>query len=375
MFREKRSSHPYFMWESISTTPEFLRKTIAEEESIRSIAKSVLNRKPLKVFFIGCGTSYHLAVAGKYILENIAKVSSEAVFAFELLNYPPQGLNEKAALIAFSHSGVSKALVDAVKFAKQRGTYTVAVTNTPESPITKTSDHVIMIPGREEKAGPKTRSYTEGLMAMYLFSISLGALVRPQDAQRLLELRKSLDSLCDIAEATLKNTEKTVIGLAEKYKDMKDMFVVGGGPNYFTALEAAIKLTEAPLIHAGGMEVEEMAHGPTTVLNNKTGLIAIAPPGKSYARMLDIVKAANTIGSPTISIVNKEDAELSKMSTDVVRVPSGVEELFTPIPYVLPLQMLSYYLTIKNGRMPDWVRTEEPKYSKANLIVFPPGTH
>jgi glucosamine--fructose-6-phosphate aminotransferase (isomerizing) len=278
-------------------------------------------------------------------------------------------------LIAFSHSGASKTVVDAVKFAREKGVCTVAMTSTSQSPITKASDYAVMVPGREEKAGPKTRSYTAGLMVMYLFSIGLGALVRPQDSQRFLELRKNLDSVCGVVEATLKNTEKRVVELAEKYKNLKDLFVVGGGPNYATALEAAIKLKEASLIHAEGVEVEEMAHGLLAVLDDETGLIAIAPPGKSYTRTLDIVNAANTIGSPTISMVSEEDVELSKISTEVIRMPSGIEELFSPTLYIVPLQMLSYYLAIKKGHMPDWVRTEEPKYSKANGIVFPPGTH
>jgi len=376
MFKEKRESHPYFMWDSISTTPEFLRKTIDEEESIKIITEKIADKKALKIFLTGCGTSHHSAIAGRYILETIAKMSDvESISAFELLNYPPQGLNNKATLIAFSHSGASKTVVDVVKFAKEKGACTVAVTSTSQSPITKVSDYTIMVPGREEKAGPKTRSYTAGLMVMYLFSISLGALVRLQDSRRFVELRKNLDSVCDVVEATLKNTEKTVVGLAEKYKNLKDLFVVGGGPNYATALEAAIKLKEASLIHAEGVEVEEMAHGLLAVLDDETGLITIAPPGKSYTRTLDIVNAANTIGSPTISLVSEEDIELSKISTEVIKMPSGIEELFSPISYIVPLQMLSYYLTIKKGHMPDWVRTEEPKYSEANRIVFPPGTH
>ena len=372
----KRNSHPYFMWESISTTHEFLRKAIDEEESIKLIAKRLVDKKALKIFLTGCGTSYHLAVAGRYSLENIARMSDlESVRAFELLNYPPQGLNGKATLIAFSHSGASKAAVDAVKFAKEKGACTIAVTSTYQSPITKFADYTIMVPGREEKAGPKTRSYTAGLMVMYLLSISLGTLVRSQDYQRFVELRKKIDRVCDIVETILKNTEKFVVELAEKYKDIKDLFVVGGGPNYVTALEAAIKLKEASLIHAEAEEVEEMAHGPVFSLDEKMGVIAIAPPGKSYTRMLDIVKAANTIGSPTLSMVSEHDIELSKISTEVIKMPSGVEELFTPIPYIVPLQMLAYYIAVKKGRNPDWVRTEEPKYSKVSLIVFPPGTH
>jgi len=372
--KEKRNSHPYFMWDSISTTHEFLRKAIGEEESIKSVAEKIADKKPLKIFLTGCGTSHHSAIAGRYILENVAKLPAESISAFELLNYPPQGLNDKTTLVAFSHSGASKATVDVVKFAKENGAFTIALTCTSQSPITKASDYTIVVLGKEEKAAPQTRSYTAALMTTCLLSISLGILTRPQDTQRFVELRKKLDSVCGAVETVLKNTEELIVEVAGRYRDVKDFFIVGGGPNYVTALEAALKMKEAALVHAEGEEVEEMAHGPIYSLDENMVVIAVAPPGKSYARMLDIVKAANAIGSPNISIVDEKDAELSRISTEVIRVPSGPEE-FTPITYLLPLQMLAYHIALKKGHNPDLIRTDEPEYSEVSQIVFPPGTH
>jgi len=372
--KEKRNFHPYFMWDSISTTPEFLRRAIGEEESIKSVAKKIADKEPLKIFLTGCGTSHHSAIAGRYILENVVKLPAESVPAFELLNYPPQGLNNRATLIAFSHSGASKATVDVVRLAKENGAFTIALTCTSQSSITKASDYTIMVPGKEEKAAPQTRGYTVALMTTYLLSISLGILTRPQDTQRFVELRKKLDSVCGTVETVLRSTEGLIAEVAGKYRDVKDFFIVGGGPNYVTALEAALKMKEASLVHAEGEEVEEMAHGPIYSLDKDMVVIAVAPLGKSYTRMLDIVKAANAIGSPNISIVDEKDTELSKISTEVIRVPSGPEE-FTPITYLLPLQMLAYYIALKKGHNPDLIRTDEQEYSNVSQIVFPPGTH
>lgn len=356
------------MWDSISTTSKYLRETLELEQEIKSIAKNLVEEGVERILFTACGTSNHLGLAGEYFFQEFAKIEAKSVHAFELSNYYPLKFDKKIAVVAISHSGGSKATIDAVRYVMKKGAKSVAITHIPNSPLAEIADRTLILPGSESQAGPKTRSYTCGLLALSLLSISLGELHGTKGVLEYNELRKELNDIPRMVESILINCKTITEELSVKYKDMKDVYIVGGGLNYVTTLEAAMKMKETMYIHAEGQEIEETAHLFFIGYNKGTVTFVIAPKGRSCQRALDIVNAANVIGFTTISIVEEDDSEISKISTETIKIPYNIRETFTPMLYIIPLQMLTYQIAVNNGYLPDTLKREDPNYLKAHQI-------
>jgi len=372
----ERKSHPYLMYDSLYSTPNILKGCLDErsKSNIRKVAENISKKKIERVYFIGVGTSYFAGIAASYAFQEVTKVPSFAVTTLEFLNYPPPALNGKIAVIAISHSGHTKVDVDAVSRARKEGAYIVAVTDVEDSPLAKNADSVILGPGGRDYALPKTRSYTASLLKTFMLAVTIGEVKGTVESTTLFE---QLNKIPELTDFILKDKEDQMITLADKYKSKRDFFIVSGGPTYADCLEAALKLEEACFVHASGLEIEEAIHGPIVSFDEDTIVIVIAPPVRSYEKITGFAKASKTIGSTVISLVRekKDNKEISKYSDVVVSVPETIDEVFSPIPYILPLQQFVYYLALKKNLNPDILRIDIPKYAQAMNIVLPPGAH
>ena len=375
VLRERRE-HPYLTYDGIQFNPDVLKECLEENDKIKNITERIPVEKIRRIYPIGGGTSYFAAIAVKYALERVAEVPTASLTSFGILHYPPPDISS-SAVMGISFSGRTKITVDAIKAAKEKGAYTIAVTGNPKSPMVETADIFIQVPGGPEKIPVMTRSYTSEVFMGYLFSVALREKLKGQD-KSLTDFREQLNGMSKIASAILKETEEDIIELGEKYSNRTKFYFVGGGPNLATALEAALKAGEMGQIPSPmGLETEEMCHGPFTTLEKDSVVVMSAPPGKSYERNLDIVRAAKKIGSDVISLVRKgeENTEFTEASDHIVEIPEEVDESFTPVPYIIPQHLLDYYLGLKKGISPDTHGFEKPGMSEAAEIIFPPGAH
>lgn len=375
-----RNPNTSLIWKSIISTPDVLEEVLGTEQDVSQLAQELARREIRKIFFTGCGSSNFLGIAGECLLHQIALMPSLALPAFELYNYGPPDLSDATAVVAFSHSGATKTTIDAAKFAKDKGAYVIAATNSIDSPLAELSDHVALIPGREVLSPergvlvPLTRGYSSALMFTILFALELGKALKRQEPGVVSRLRSQLDEVPELVGRIVADADP-IAQLAERYKGYV-FYVAGGGPNYATALEAAVEMKEISNTRAEAFEIEEIAHGPiATVPGEDTVVLVVAPPGKSHDRAMDMVKAAKVMGAFTVAEVSERDTEFPKIANELIRVPGELDEVLTPMLYVIPLQMLAYNIGVKKGVHVDSVKARGPKYRDTLLTVFPPGTH
>ncbi|MHA1596286.1 MAG: SIS domain-containing protein [Candidatus Asgardarchaeia archaeon] len=365
---EVRKSHPYMMWDEIRKTPEALRKCL-EESFMRDVedAANLVFDKDV-VFLSGCGTSLHVAHFGDFVMGEMAGIPSKYLPSFLMYHYPPPNLDENSALIVISHSGKTKATVDLMRWAKRNGIITIGIVGNKESPLgTETNVSIVDPLGREVPA-PKTRSTFVNMMAITLLSIKLSEIYGYDLSDTMEECKK----IPNLIESQIK--EKSFFErLSEKYKDIENLYFIGGGPNYPIAKEGALKIKEAGSVHAEGFEVEEVAHGRISAIYKKQFGVILVAKEPNIERGLDALKASKIVGARTFLISDREVDE--EFIDDKFKIPELREELSTFVS-LMPLYMFSYFVSVKRGLNPDLIRMDLPDYKKAlREVLFPPGTH
>ena len=348
------------MWDAIVETPTAVRRCLTPEVGgpARAAGRSLSEKGIRRVFLIGCGSSNYAAMATAHALRDVAGVDADVYDAFEFANYHADLVSDRTGVIAFSHSGNTRAVVDAAELARQRGAFTIGLTDMPHLLLARHSDMVVPVGGGLEPVEPKTRSYVTTVVMGYQIAAAIGGSVEPV----VDELSRVPDRLedCWALESQAKE-------LADKYRSVKRVFVVGGGPNYATALEIALKFKEAVLLAGEGMEIEEAFHGPIASLDPDTLVIAVSAPGPSYRRVGDFILAASMMGCPVVSVTADP---YNVNGIDTIRVPlAGIRETFTNSVLVYPLYMLAYYSALARGNNPDVFRAGDQAFHAALSAV------
>ena len=364
---EHRTSHPFCMYEEIMATPSILKKLLSKrvlDESER-IAEKILEKGIKRIYLTECATSYYAGFASSYVFNEVPKISSSPLPSFEIINYPPPDINEKTAVFVISHRGRTKIALEIVESLRPKKPYIIGVTDVEGSPLTKVVDDVSMGTGGEERSFPKTRSWLGTILRISLIAL----MVAKNKGVNIDKLFNQLKNVPKMASDILSSTEEKVKDLAKKYNNKK-FYIIGGGPNWATAQEGALKLKEASLVESEAIEIEEIAHGHQLALGKNSVVVAIAPPGRSYLRSVDIVHALNIMGFQSVAIVRKDDS-LSKTSTDSIELKENLNELFTPMMYIIPIQLLAYYIALNKKLNPD-ENLRLPKFREAHKFLFPP---
>lgn len=361
-----RASHPYFMYDEIKVIPYVLKKCmeIKVMKAAERIADEILERGIQRIYLTECVSSYCAGFASSYIFNEVPKIPSFPLPSFEIINYPPPDIDDKAAVFVISHRGRTKIALEIVESLRPKKPFIIGITDVEGSPITKVVDDVSIGVRGEEPTYPKTRSWIGTVFRLSLIALMI-AKKKGVNIDKLLDQLKETPKM---AAAIINTVEEKIRYLAGKY-EKKRFYVIGGGPNWATAQEGVLKLKEAGLVISEALEVEEIAHGHQLVLDENSVVVAIAPPGRSYKRSCEIVQAANAIGSQTLSIIKKGDS-LSKLSTDAVELEESLDESFTPMVYIIPIQLLAYYIALKKNLNPD-TNLLLPNFLMAHKFLFP----
>jgi glucosamine--fructose-6-phosphate aminotransferase (isomerizing) len=334
------------MWDAIMETPGFVRRCLEPNlGGVAAAAGRALAEKGLRrIYLLGCGSSNYAAISTMYALVDLAGVDADTYDAFEFSNHRLATASQNTGAITFSHSGNTRATVDAARLVRERGAFTVCLTDVPEALLAKHADLLVPVGGGKEPVEPKTRSFINTVVMGYQLAAGMANL----EGGVMRELRQipSLLEECQPLEGQARV-------LSTKYAGIKRVFVVGGGPNYATALEIALKFKEAVLLAGEGLEVEEAFHGPIASLDQHTLVITVSAPGPSYERVGQFARAASIIGSPVISVTSEPyDIE----GIDTVPVPlGGLREVFSGSVLVYPLYMLAYF-----SALVQWLACTEP---------------
>ncbi|MEM2539383.1 MAG: SIS domain-containing protein, partial [Candidatus Bathyarchaeia archaeon] len=304
------------------------------------------------VYITGSGTSYHAGLVAQYALSSLTGLATSTIPASEFQRWAPSSISRKSLVVAISQSGESSDIIDAVKYAIKRKMNVLAVTNTPGSTLASLADYVIVPRSGKELAVPATKTYVTQLIAIFMLTIELATWKGSEN--NIGVLREKLTSLPLLVEEVLKSYRESICEAAVKYKDKNLMFVLGSGPNYATALEAALKLKETCMVFAEGFAAREFLHGPIRLVDERTLMILISPMDE-VNDYVELSRSFRNLGAQVISVLEKsEDSDqYLKFFDEILFVPHGLPKIFSPIIFIVPLQLFTYYVSIFRGLNPD----------------------
>ena len=329
---------------SLDTGKVYLDEMDIAEEDFRSLTS---------IKIAACGTSWHAAHAGKFMIEKLARVPVEVDYASEF-RYRDPVLTENDLLIVISQSGETADTIAAMREAKQAGCKVLAVCNVQGSMIHREADGTILTHAGPEIGVASTKAFTAQMVALYLFALYLGELrgvLSPEEGKKYAQ---------DLAELPLKieqllNDADSIEELSKEFFRVQDFLYLGRGINFPVALEGALKLKEISYIHAEGYPAGEMKHGPNALIDEKLPVVVVntREPGnksselryeKTHSNIVE-VKARDGI---IISILTEGDQMSSKVSNHVIEIPE-TSDLLGPILSIVPLQLLSYHIAVRRG--------------------------
>ncbi|WP_456320760.1 glutamine--fructose-6-phosphate transaminase (isomerizing) [Palaeococcus sp. (in: euryarchaeotes)] len=344
----EKQGYPHFMLKEIYEQPQAVRDAIyGNAGNIDQIAREIAAYD--KIFIVAMGTSYHAALYGKYLLQRLAGkvpiVEEASEFRYEAENL----IDERTLIIAITQSGETADTLAAIKLAKEKGAKVLSIVNVVGSMATRLSDLVIYTHAGPEIGVAATKTYTTQLTVLAMLAIALGKQLKSGESAYLTKLNKELQRVPDLIEEVLKH-ESSLKDLAEVLKDKRDFFYIGRGVSVPTAFEGALKLKEISYIHAEGLSAGELKHGPLALIEDGVPVVAIAPSGKLLEKMISNIKEVNARRGLIISLGNSES--LRSVSDIFLEMPE-VDELLSPIVYVVPLQILAYHLAVLRGNDPD----------------------
>ncbi len=298
-----------------------------------------------RIVLTACGTSWHAALIGEYMLEEFTRLPVETEYASEF-RYRDPVLDERSLVIAISQSGETADTLAALREAKAKGARAVSIVNVVGSTIAREADCGVYIHAGPEIGVASTKAFTSQVVALALFSLYFGRATGVTE-RRGRELVAALKRLPDqIAEILDKNEE--IRRLAELYHRHRNFLYLGRGYNFPVALEGALKLKEISYIHAEGYPAAEMKHGPIALIDENMPVVFIAPCDSVYQKVLSNIEEVKARGGRVIAITTDGNGELHALADHVISVPSTLEML-QPVLTVVPLQLLAYHIAVLRG--------------------------
>lgn len=349
----EKGGYEHFMMKEICEQPEALRKTISPR--IRE-GKIVLDDVTLtagqirdirKVFIVACGTSYHVGVVAKYAFERLLKIPLEVDVASEF-RYRDPILDDKTLVIIISQSGETADTLAALRMAKERGCRVLSIVNVVGSTIANESDDVLYTWAGPEIAVASTKAYSTQLAVIYMIALYMADQLGTVSQGDMARYMEDLQRLPDLAEECLRDKE-TIQYFASQYFNAHDMYFIGRNVDYAASLEASLKLKEISYIHSEAYTGGELKHGPISLIEDGTLVIAISTYEKLFDKMMSNVREVKARGAVVLGITVQEKEEALKQETDYRFCVPSVTDFMLPSLSILPLQLFAYYVASMKG--------------------------
>jgi glucosamine--fructose-6-phosphate aminotransferase (isomerizing) len=310
-----------------------------------------------RVYLVGCGSSLYNGQVGKYAMEQIAGLPAEAIPAFTFSRYiDPKMLNLKTLVIGISTTGGTLAVIEALEHARRAGAPTLAITAEADSLVTHVAETTILTNGQHDTMSVKTSSYVQALIALYVLAIGMGERGASNSEQGVKHPKDwifQISKAGEIAAVFLDRQRKEIQRLAKQFSAAARVFVLGGGPNSGTAEEASLKVIEMAKMHSEAQELENFLHGRLREVDQTTPLFFIAPKGLSSARVLDFLTVTHHIKAPSVVLTDEVTEGIQQLATHIIQMPGELEELATPLLYIIPMHLFGYESALRRGYDPN----------------------
>ncbi|MDE6026954.1 MAG: glutamine--fructose-6-phosphate transaminase (isomerizing), partial [Muribaculaceae bacterium] len=357
----EKGGYPHFMLKEIFEQPTTLRDCIRcriidegariNVNGINDHKEKFLNAK--RIVIVACGTSWHAALLGKYLIQDMCRIPVEVEYASEF-RYSNPVLDDRDIVIAISQSGETADTLAAAKIAKGMGAFVFGISNSVGSSIPRETDSGTYIHVGPEIGVASTKAFTGQVMVLTLLALGIAQLRGTMEAEKIAEIGREVMKIPDYVEKVLKLNDK-IEHLSLIYTYARNFLYLGRGYSYPVALEGALKLKEISYIHAEGYPAAEMKHGPIALIDAEMPSVIIAPNDHLYEKIVSNVQQVKARGGSIIAIVTEGDTVIRNIADHVLEVPA-LPECLTPIITSIPLQLLSYYIAINKGKDVDMPR-------------------
>ena len=355
-----KGGYAHFMLKEIMEQPDSVQNSMrgrllfdegtAKLGGLESVAERLVSSK--RIIISACGTSWHSALVGEYMLEQKARVPTEVEYASEF-RYRNPIINKEDAIIFISQSGETADTLAALREAKQRGALAIGICNVVGSSIARESMAGIYTHAGPEIGVASTKAFSSQLIVLALITLMVArrrdmSLVDGQNIA--LEMEKLPDKIRQILKL---NDEIEFI--ANEFRTSRNFLYLGRGYNFPVALEGALKLKEISYIHAEGYPAAEMKHGPIALIDDNMPVVFIAPKDSTYDKIVSNIEEIRARRGRIIAIASENDENIDKLVDYSIKIPDTIRMLM-PILSVIPLQLLAYHIAVKKGLNVDQPR-------------------
>ena len=356
----ERGGFAHFMLKEIFEQPQTLEQTmrgrLLDDEGTSKLGGLNLTDDELLSFdnivITACGTSWHSALIGEHMIEELTRVPVEVEYASEF-RYRNPIVSEKTLCIVISQSGETADTLAAMREAKRRGARTMGIVNVVGSSIAREADGGIYIHAGPEIGVASTKAFTSQVIALLLFTLKLGRL-RDLSILKGREIIQAMHKLPAQIQEILDRAAE-IEDLAEEFKRASNFLYLGRGYNFPVALEGALKLKEISYIHAEGYPAAEMKHGPIALIDEMMPVVFIAPHDSVFDKITSNIQEVKARRGRVIAITSRHEEALSGKVDYEFRIPETLD-LLMPILASVPLQLLAYYVAVKRGSNVDQPR-------------------
>jgi len=352
----RKGGYPHYMLKEIHEQPATIAQTLANrlDAAKRTVTfdrrtKALLDRldPQEQLVLIACGTAYHAALVGEYMLEEVARLPVDVDLASEF-RYRGPLLNRRTTIIAITQSGETADTLAGIRLAKEQGAQVLAICNVVGSSVAREADAVLYTHAGPEIAVASTKAYTSQLTALALLTLYLAKRTHRIPAAQWRRLIDGAAQLPKTLERALAS-ETAIKRMASTYAAARNFYYLGRRYNYPSALEGALKLKEiCPLIHAEGYAAGEMKHGPISLIRKGWPVVVLAPQSAVHEKVISNIEEVRARSGECVVIASEGDAAIKRYADRLITIPK-TEEFFSPIVAAIPLQLFAYYVADANG--------------------------
>jgi len=349
-----KGDYEHFMLKEIHEQPKTIEETFrgrlrAEQSEI--VLGGLINIFPKiqnaeRIIIIGCGTSWHAALIGEYLLEEFAQIPVEVEYASEF-RYRKPVIGKNDVVILISQSGETADTLAALHLAKDKGATVIGICNVVGSTLSRETDAGVYTHAGIEIGVASTKAFTAQVTVLTMFALKLAMARKTISGEEYRMLVKELAQIPEKGRLILQNDQK-IKAIAEKYKDAINALYLGRGYLFPVALEGALKLKEISYVHAEGYAAGEMKHGPIALVDDNLPVIVVAPQDDYYEKIVSNIQEVKARKGNVIAIVTEGDVVLKEMVNDSIEIPDS-HPAVAPLLSVIPLQLLAYHIALLRG--------------------------
>ena len=354
----EKAGYRHFMLKEIFEQPWAARETVLGRTSLESgqVFLGELDipierlRAVTRVVILACGTSWHAALVGKFLIERLATVPVEVDYGSEY-RYRDPIVTPTTLTVVITQSGETADTLAALREARDRGAATIAICNVVGSMATREADFTVYTHAGPEIGVASTKAFTSQLVALHLLALYLAQIRETLPAEAARRHLEDLNHLPRWLEQTLQ-CEDAVKSVAQRFHQHRSFLYLGRGINYPIALEGALKLKEISYIHAEGYPAGEMKHGPIALVDEQMPVVTLLPDGSVFEKMASNLQQVKARGGPIIAVADDRPRDLGALidsSLDALVTVPATPPLITPIVMVIPLQLLAYHIAVRRG--------------------------